>query len=74
MFPTPTTVQRLPCRDCGTLTRVDRAVQGYGADCATKRGLIVRRRRLHASPQDGATLFDAADEDNACDGWDHPAG
>lgn len=70
MFPAPAPVERLPCLDCGTPTRVDRAVQGYGEECATKRGLIVRRPRLRSAPQTGTDLFAAVDEDDACDGWD----
>lgn len=70
MFPFPAPVPTRPCRACRSPVRVDRAVQGYGADCAAKRGLITSTPRLRVELQSGPSLFDAADEDDMCDGWD----
>lgn len=72
VFPCPVAVPTIPCRACRTPTRVDRAVQGYGRDCAEKRGLITVTTRLRASVQDGPDLLDilAEEPEDECDGWD----
>ena len=70
VFPRPGPVATIPCRDCQTPTRVDRAVDGYGERCAEKRGLIVSRPRLRSAQQTGPDLMDQFDEEDHCDGWD----
>lgn len=71
MFPHRAPVARRPCARCSTPTRVDRLVAGaYGEDCAAQLGLITSTPRLRVELQSGPSLFDAADEDDMCDGWD----
>ena len=71
VFPDPTPVATQPCAKCGTPTRIDRLwAGGYGEDCAEQLGLKTARPKVRTAPQSGATLFDAADEDDVCDGWD----
>lgn len=68
MFPAPTTVRMVRCADCNTPVRADRLVAGrYGEKCARDRGLLGSSVDVG---QSGPDLFDAADEDDACDGWD----
>lgn len=63
-----------PCRRCGHPTRADRAVQGYGRDCAEQLGLTGGTVDVE---QDGPDLFDVLEDeigpDDECDGWDRPA-
>lgn len=50
---------------------VSRLVAGaYGEDCAARLGLLTSTPRLRVREQDGPSLFDSADEDDVCDGWD----
>jgi hypothetical protein len=42
-------------------------VKGFGRDCAVRLGLIGATVDVG---QTGPDLFDAADEEDACDGWD----
>ena len=70
MFPAPVPVVRRPCLRCGVPTRVDRAVSGYGPDCAERLGLTVATPRLRVEAQTGPDLFTNDDEEDACDGWD----
>lgn len=65
------TVPRKPCRRCGRPTRADKLIKGYGKDCAERLGLTGSASDVG---QTGPDLFDAADEEDHCDGWDHPAG
>lgn len=55
--------QQLPCRypGCGRLVYVDRAVYGYGEDCAEKLGLVVHRGRCNNPGQTGPDLLDELD-------------
>jgi hypothetical protein len=43
----------------------------YGIECATQLGLVGSTKDIG---QTGPDLFDAAEEEDLCDGWDHPAG
>lgn len=70
MFPTPAAVTWVRCARCSKPTRTDRAVHGFGRDCAQRLGLIAPAARADAVPQDGPDLFAAFEEDDACDGWD----
>ncbi len=45
-------------------------VHGFGIECATQLGLVAAVPRLRTDPQTGPDLFDAYEEDDACDGWD----
>ncbi len=45
------------CRACRTLAYVENMIDGYGEDCAARRGLITRRHRLPARAQDGPDLL-----------------
>lgn len=56
--------------ECGKRARVDRMVHGLGSTCAARAGLIVAAPRLRVAGQSGPDLFDSADEDDMCDGWD----
>lgn len=49
--------RRAPCRACGTWAYVENMIDGYGEDCAARRGLTVRRHRLPARPQNGPDLL-----------------
>lgn len=72
MFPPPVPVRRVLCGHCRTRwVRVDRLVAGrYGETCAAELGLIRAPLRLRVREQSGPTLFDPADEEELCDGWD----
>ncbi len=50
------------CARCFKKTRQDRAVQGFGRDCAARLGLTIPAPRVRSDPQDGPDLFDAFDE------------
>lgn len=64
--------RRSPCARCSRLTAVESLVLGFGPDCAQRLGLTVPKPRIRAGGQDGPDLFDTADEDDHCDGWDAP--
>ncbi len=70
VFPGQSPVERRPCARCGHPTRADRMVHGFGIECATQLGLVAAVPRLRTDPQTGPDLFDAYEEDDACDGWD----
>jgi hypothetical protein len=67
MFPEPSILPTRRCARCGHPARADRMVQGFGRDCAERLGLIGATVDVG---QRGPDLFDAAEEDDACDGWD----
>lgn len=68
MFPPAAPIPRVRCRRCGQWARQDRAVQGYGSECAALLGLTGGTVDVG---QDGPTLLDLLDEDaDMCDGWD----
>lgn len=71
MFPTPIPTPTKPCARCGVMARVDRMVKGYGRACAERLGLT---GGTVDTGQIGPDLFAAAEEEDHCDGWDHPAG
>lgn len=50
---------QVPCRNprCRRPVYVDRAVYGYGEDCAESIGLIVRRSRADGTEQTGPDLL-----------------
>jgi hypothetical protein len=76
VFPSPVQVPRQPCRRCGTATRTDRAISGYGESCASLLGLTTATPRLRTEPQTGTNLLDLLngdrndEPDDECDGWD----
>lgn len=67
MFSQPNTPPMQRCVRCGHPARADRLVQGFGSDCAARLGLTGGTVDVG---QFGPDLFDAADEDDRCDGWD----
>lgn len=71
-FPAPVQVPRQPCRRCGTATRTDRAISGYGESCAALLGLTTTSPRLRTEPQTGINLLDLLNDnpEDHCDAHD----
>lgn len=53
---------------CGKPARLDRMIFGLGEKCARDAGLL---GKTTGTGQTGPDLFDNADEEDCCDGWDH---
>jgi hypothetical protein len=68
LFASPPPVAWTRCLRCSKPTRQDRAVHGFGRDCAERLGLIASTPRVHSGVQYGPDLFAAFEEDDSCDG------